>query len=131
MAGLGSGATGSTALAAERSEVRPAFSTDLLTVFGAVFISGDADEASIESAGVAGSAVGASGSAAGAGASMTGRGATVAAGASAGASMLGASWAGSWVDERARTAAIAVVPRRYVLRVYVIMDDQHVRPLIG
>jgi len=132
-AGPGAGAAGPTALVAERSEIRVVFSTDLLTiVFGAVFVSADADEASFESAAVAGSAVGASGSAAGAGAPVTGPGDTFAAGASAvGVSVFGASWARTWVDERATTAAIAVVARRYVLRVYVIMDDQHVTLWFG
>jgi hypothetical protein len=72
-----------------------------------------------------GSAAGASGSAAGA----AGSGAVVVASTGA-VSVLGTSWAASEVEERARTAAIAVVPRRYCLRVY-IMKNEHARTLRG
>jgi len=98
----------------------------LATGFAAGAASGSA--AVVVSTGVedaSGSAAGASGSTAGV------AGAGVAVVASTGVvSVPGTSWAASEVDERARTAAIAVVPRRYCLRVY-IMRNEHAWTLRG
>jgi hypothetical protein len=99
--------------------------------FGAVVVSVGGAKASVDSVASAASAsaAGASGSVVDTGAAASGAGAGAGAGVSAtGRSALGASCARSGVEEKASTAAIAVVPKRYVLRVYVIMDDQHAGP---